>query len=392
MRNIYKIRRKIRNVILLGIMLLIMLGVYYNVLNSKAEKVQKITATAVDLYNNIENEEFELEAREINNSEYEIELPDNVNTKKVNSFYKISNAHLQDETLDKKADKKEGTIRINKEDLQTNGLVFAVDYNFKILSKNSDGKWDKKDSVNMSDEERNSVALSENNNIIAQGTAKLNNENGIIDENTTVLYNKILEYTDEKNGKNIKVAGYMPRNAELQVVEQNKEEIGQIITDKTVEVAYDIKVVIPVTSGDGTISYTEVEPISHEEKYQVSIQDASVNSNSQVYHVKDDNSTEQIQVEKIEDDQVIFNADDFSIYAVVSEAATAAEGVETQSTTDAGIATQSEEINYLRSTISETLGDHEFLNLPGTERRNISSVTFCASKDEVPSNMPHRTI
>ena len=65
-----------------------------------------------------------------------------------------------------------------------------------------------------------------------------------ITEETELLYNKILKYEDEKNGKLVEVKGYLPIEAQLQVEEVTKEQIEGILEDVKIGVAYDIKIVL----------------------------------------------------------------------------------------------------------------------------------------------------
>ena len=65
--------------------LIIMIGTYKNIKDSRAENVIELTAIALDNYGYLENEEFTLEAKQIENDLYEIKLPECDNTKKINN-------------------------------------------------------------------------------------------------------------------------------------------------------------------------------------------------------------------------------------------------------------------------------------------------------------------
>lgn len=55
--------RKISNITLLGILIIIVVGVYYTIFNSKAEDTRIINAIAQDVYGLLESENIELEAK-----------------------------------------------------------------------------------------------------------------------------------------------------------------------------------------------------------------------------------------------------------------------------------------------------------------------------------------
>ena len=84
------IKRKVSNLLLLVILIAIVVGIYYNIYNSRAENIIEIAAVALDNYGYLSSEEFTLEAKKNANGLYEIELPESVNTKKVGQVYEIS--------------------------------------------------------------------------------------------------------------------------------------------------------------------------------------------------------------------------------------------------------------------------------------------------------------
>ena len=82
--------RKVRNIVILLMAILIMIGAYKNIDKSLAENVVEIGAIAMDKYGCLENEEFALEAKEISDGLYEIEIPENINTKQVNQVIEVT--------------------------------------------------------------------------------------------------------------------------------------------------------------------------------------------------------------------------------------------------------------------------------------------------------------
>ena len=97
------LKRRLSNILLLGILLVIIVGIYYNIRNSRAENILEITGIAVDNYGYLENEEVILEAKDIGNDQYEIELPDNINSKIINGISNVTlvdKEKVEDETLE----------------------------------------------------------------------------------------------------------------------------------------------------------------------------------------------------------------------------------------------------------------------------------------------------
>ena len=87
--------RKIRNIVILIMAMVVMIGAYKNIDKSRAEDVIEIGAIAVDNYRYLANENFILEAKKIEDDRYEIELPETVTN--------ILNVNRQDDTQLKKA-------------------------------------------------------------------------------------------------------------------------------------------------------------------------------------------------------------------------------------------------------------------------------------------------
>ena len=84
------LKRKLSNILLLGMLLAIVVGIYYNIFNSKAENVLEIQAMALDSYGYLEDEELELIAKDIGDGLYEIEFPKIINGKVVNQISAVT--------------------------------------------------------------------------------------------------------------------------------------------------------------------------------------------------------------------------------------------------------------------------------------------------------------
>ena len=119
MRN-RSFKRKTRNVVLLVVLLAIVLGIYYNVRNSRAEKVYEVAGLAIDNYGYLDDEAFILEAKQTEEGTYQIELPESVNTKKINEIYNAFLADLGEQitqtTEDNTTTETENTENVTTED------------------------------------------------------------------------------------------------------------------------------------------------------------------------------------------------------------------------------------------------------------------------------------
>ena len=372
--------RKIRNIVILLMAMIVMVGAYRNIGRSRAEDVIEINAIALDNYGYLPSEIFMLEARDIGDDTYEIELPEDINSKKINQIVKITLEEPNVETESENGVKEnattentvEGTteqtgttqpateaptteqvapiteepttqepeqpttqepetptpeteepaqeeniltiidnkIYLTKEQIDSKQLNIEVIYDVAILGKDEEGNFVKDVLLEKTEEERAEIEIT---------------------EETQVVYSKILRYEDEENGKLVEVKGYLPEEAQLQIEEVSQEKLAEIFGESKIDVAYDIKIIIqtikevPVDENDpekGTkqiIETTEINPEEFGEKCEVLIKDANIKEQSKVFHVKEDNTYEQVNVKENTQENISFEAQTFSIYAISSE-------------------------------------------------------------------------
>ncbi|MBQ2835654.1 MAG: GBS Bsp-like repeat-containing protein, partial [Clostridia bacterium] len=418
--------KKIRNIVILLMAIIVMIGAYKNIGDSRAEDVIEIEAIAIDNYGYLENEIFKLEAIQIDDETYEIQLPESINGKEINQIVKITleepvpevesegavqenastenavegvaeenplteqtpteNATTSEENKEQVAetpDQQESTeqtpveqtptekpttseenkeqtpetpveelvgeqtpetpvedftgeqtpvegeptdqipteknaieiidnkIRLTKEQIENKQLNIEVVYYVVILEKDEQGELVK-------------------NLLSGEGITGENSPIEITEE-TETLYGKILKYEDEENGKLVEVKGYLPKDAELKVEEVAQEQLVEIFGEKRIDVAYDIKIVINITKevlvdetdpSKGTtevLETIEINPEEFGEICQVLIKDANIQTESQVYHVKEDNTYEKVNVKENTKENITFDAQTFSIYAVTND-------------------------------------------------------------------------
>lgn len=295
-----RVGKKIRNIIILLMIIAIMIGAYQNIDRSRAEKVVEVSATALDNYGYLENEEFKLEANQIEDNSYEIQIPECVNNKKISQVIKASIDETNLEIVDNK-------IYLTKEQLESKNIEIELKYDVAILEPSANNTYNRILLSEKNDEEIKQIELSD--------TSK-------------TLYYKILKYEDETNGKLVELKGYLPVNAELQVEEVSQEQLNQIFEDKEIKVAYDIKILDKVISEgpvdeanpdaepEKIVETVEINPEDFGVTCEVTISDANISEKSQVYHVKDDNTYEKMNIKENTEGNISFEARSFSVYAV----------------------------------------------------------------------------
>ena len=303
--------KKIRNILILLMAIIIMLGAYHNIRNSRAENVIELTSMAIDNYGYLSDEEFKLEARELEDDLYEVELPESVNGKKINQIVEVTLDDMNEATTeDEIVEITDNKIYLSKEQIEQEKLNIEVEYDVVILETNEQGEYNKILLAGKTEEERAALEIT---------------------EQTEMLYNKILKYEDAGNKKIVEVNGYMPIDAELQIEEVSSTKIKEIFGTAKIDVAYDIKVIHQVKSEipedeikqsdekTEIIETMEINPEDYGEIYEVSIKDINIKEKSQVFHVKENNEYEEVYIKENTKGNISFEARTFSIYGVSSD-------------------------------------------------------------------------
>ena len=295
-------KRKSKNILLLIFLLTIFIISIILFNNSMANKVIKINAEISDNDGLLDNETLELSATEEENNSYSIILPEDINGKKV-SEYTVEEALINEEDssgiLEDEA--KENTENNNNEiKLET-----VKESNDEELSRKETVVESSKkpgDKIYLSNEQ---VENKEIEIVVKYDSKKVED---------TILYNKILE--KEKDNRNIKLEGYMPVNSTFVVEEIDAESINQeldpfLIKNISLKVAYDIQI------KDGEQEYN---PNDYEENIQVTITNIKESDDNEyrVVHI-DSETAEEVTSVKEEGNDILFDAESFSVYAVLED-------------------------------------------------------------------------
>ena len=311
--------RKIRNIVILLMAIIIMFGAYKNIDKSKAEEVIEISAIAIDNYSCLENEEFILEAKEISDGLYEIEIPENINSKIVNNIInvKLTNENTTDES--ENIEIIDNKIKLTKEQIDNKQISFETVYDVAVTVIDEEGKYSKKLLSEMTEEEITEVKTTT--------------------EGNGLLYKRILKY--EENETTVEVKGYMLEDVELDIQEVTQEQLSEIYGEKQIDFAYNIKTIrkiekqadVEQTEGEEVkekqvegeqvegeqaviTEIIEISPVEYGEIFEVSIIDSKIEENSEVYYWKDENTYNQLGVNENTVGNIKFNMYDSGIYAV----------------------------------------------------------------------------
>ena len=121
-KNRLKIK-KIRNMILLGMTLIVMLGIYINIRNSRAEDAIQITVNVTDTEGLVGVQTLTLPATVSENGTYQIEVPNYINAIETKEIYLSDETKIEDVTYNKDYTKGWYPIELTSEEvaaLETN--------------------------------------------------------------------------------------------------------------------------------------------------------------------------------------------------------------------------------------------------------------------------------
>jgi len=292
-----KIVRKIINILIVLVAITVMLGIYIKTTQTDIIEIETI---AIDNLGLTKNETILLKAIETEKELYEIELPQNINTKEVNEITKVSLKKLSNEVQESiNVEVVDNKIQLTKEKIENYNVNLDVQYNIVIKQQQDDG------TIATIDVEGKTEEIQQ----FAQN------------DNTEILYDKTLKHEEVEKDNSVELKGKLPETAELQVEQLSEETIKEIFGDKKISVAYDIK----ITNNE----IKKINPEEFGEICQVSIKDANISTNSKVYHVKDDNTLEHVHVTENTDGNISFEAQSFSVYAISDDEIIPDEGTET---------------------------------------------------------------
>lgn len=285
---------------------------------SSANKTIEITLTAIDNSGLLTEQNTSITAINTEKSGYYIILPEYINEKHIDKYtVKQKTIQIQEELVN---DVIQSNDIINSNTIQTNDINSNTnsENNSNIISNNviNNSNSNNKNTIETEEIVEKSagekVYLTEEE--VKNKTISITVKYDKIEKTQQNYYYKKIE--EKINDNLIKIEGYMPLDAKIKVTEPIEEVVEKIIqeyeNDKvSLQVAYDIKIVTdekeyePIEiDKDVKVSITGIEKLSDEaQKYKV-------------VHVKEE-KIEEINEVQSKKDEVIFQTDSFSTYAVL---------------------------------------------------------------------------
>ena len=338
------------------ILIILLLFIIFQIIafqNSRASNVIQIEAKASDEKGVIEDTAITLDATNSGNMGFYIELPEYINNKKISEYI----------VTKKELNSKNTSTEKNIEIQETNEIENIANVEEKIEVDNLNIEAENiEQEVNIEQENLNIEANKIENLVIEEpvqeqnivNTEEIKNKK---EENFTIkypgeklyltneekenkqinlrvkystltsneieLYEQIIEKNIDTNGdevpdKNIKVEGFIPLNADLQVTTVNIEDVEEPLAnilnkEISFKEAFDIKILY---------NNLEYEPTDFDVNVKVTIEVDELNKDKQKYkvvHISDDQQIEEITGVQENKNEITFPADSFSTYALLAQ-------------------------------------------------------------------------
>ena len=127
--------KKIRNIFILLMAIIIMLGAYHNIRNSKAENVIQVELEVADKSNILSAQTITVDATETSDGNYLINLPISVNKNIVTKYYTSSG-----EEIEVNVENNLATVQLTDEEVKNKKVQLQTDYDTKEVTDTKSGE------------------------------------------------------------------------------------------------------------------------------------------------------------------------------------------------------------------------------------------------------------
>ena len=211
--------KKIRNIFILLMAIIIMIGVYRNIRNSRAENVIQIEMEVADKSKLLENQTIIVDATETKDGNYLVELPTSVNENIVTKYYTVDGAEvtMNDEDSDK-------TLRLTETEVANKKIEVETDYDTEEVIT--------------------------------------------VDQQKELFYNKEIKKAADENGNgegDVIATGYMPLDAKAEINELDLATLTEVKIPnekQTMKKAYEVSI-YQETKNDDNVETEKTEEIDN---------------------------------------------------------------------------------------------------------------------------------
>ena len=240
--------KKIRNIFILLMAIIIMLGAYHNIRNSKAENVIQIELEIADKSNILSAQTITVDATETSDGNYLINLPISVNKNIVSKYYTSSGEEIEVDVENNIA-----TMQLTEEEVANKKAQLQTDYDTKEVTDAKSGEKKllyKKLLTNepvteeQDENSKNNETTQTNSTTKNETTTQKETEKQSENKNTTQS-SQNTDNTENAENQDVIATGYMPIDAKMEVKEIDLATLTSVkIPDEkqTMQKAYEVSI------------------------------------------------------------------------------------------------------------------------------------------------------
>ena len=335
--------KKIRNIFIFLMAILIMVGIYKNVRDSRAENVIQVEVEVADKSELIEKQTITVDATETKDGDYFLDLPTSVNENIVAKYYTADGTEVEmnDESSDK-------TLKLTEAEITEKKIQLEIDY-------------DKKD------------VTTEDNQVVTLYNKELKPQQA--DENEETEQQAEQQIAEDE----VTVTGYMPLDAKTEIKEIDLATLTQVKLlneEQTMRKAYEVSVYQEKNTENEKVEY---DPSIYDERIEIKTKNPDEYAKPYIYNLEEDDQAEYVAASGTDEaNQNIIAVEEKSDKTVRYLLATEqkVEDIATYSNDDIALTAS---YNTLKETYKETSYKSGFLGNTNIQRRYIENVTFLNS-------------
>ena len=370
--------KKIRNIFILLMAIIIMLGTYRNIRNSRAENVIQVELEVADKSDILSAQTMIVDATETSDGNYLVNLPISVNKNMVTKYYTSSG-----EEIEVNVENNIATVQLTDEEVKNKKVQLQTDYDTKEVTDTKSGEkkllykrlltnepvTEEQDETSKSNEATQSNSITKNETTTQKETEK-QSEN----KNTT-QGSQNTDNTENAENQDVIATGYMPIDAKMEVKEIDLATLTSVKIPnekQTMQKAYEVSI------------YQMVEKKSEETKSE---ENNSANANSDEANAgkaqTNSDATNENQTQKTSDVTNTNEAQTSSDSTLNSETegTNTTTDVNTETNTNSAVDSEKQNVEMERVEYDPSIYEEKVTIITKNEQVNVITTIYALEKD-----------
>ena len=381
--------KKIRNIFILLMAIIIMLGAYHNIRNSKAENVIQIELEIADKSNILSAQTITVDATETSEGNHLINLPISVNKNIVSKYYTSSGEEIEVDVENNIA-----TMQLTEEEVANKKAQLQTDYDTKEVTDAKSGEkkilykklltnepvTEEQDENSKNNETTQTNSTTKNETSAQKETEKQSEiKNATQDSQNT-------DNKENEENQDVIVTGYMPIDAKMEVKEIDLATLTSVkIPDEkqTMQKAYEISIYQMVEkkkdeSNSESNSANTNSDEANASKTQTNSEATNENKTQKTSDVTNDNTT-QTNSGVTNENNALTSSD--STLNSETEGANKTTDVNTETNTNSAVDSETQNVKMERVEYDPSIYEEKVTIITKNEQVNVITTIYALEKD-----------